>query len=35
MIFEFALTLKEAARETGVKRAMLDVAIDRGTLRAR
>jgi hypothetical protein len=32
--FRVALTLKEAARETGVKRAMLDVAIDRGTLRA-
>jgi excisionase family DNA binding protein len=32
--YRVALTLKEAARKTGVKRAMLDVAIDRGTLRA-
>ena len=32
--YRVALTLKEAARESGVKRALLDIAIDRGTLRA-
>jgi hypothetical protein len=31
--FRVALTLKEAARESGVKRALLDIAIARGTLR--
>jgi hypothetical protein len=32
--YRVALTLKEAARESGVKRALLDIAISRGTLRA-
>jgi excisionase family DNA binding protein len=32
--YRVALTLKEAARVSGVKRALLDIAIDRGTLRA-
>jgi hypothetical protein len=32
--YRIALTLKEAARESGIKRAMLDIAINRGTLRA-
>ncbi len=32
--FRVALTLKEAARESGVKRALLDIAIGRGILRA-
>jgi hypothetical protein len=32
--YRVALTLKEAARESGVKRALLDIAIDRGILRA-
>jgi excisionase family DNA binding protein len=32
--YRVALTLKEAARESGVKRTLLDIAIARGTLRA-
>ena len=32
--YRVALTLKEAARESGVKRSLLDIAISRGTLRA-
>jgi hypothetical protein len=32
--YRVALTLKEAARESGVNRALLDVAVGRGTLRA-
>jgi hypothetical protein len=32
--YRVALTLKEAARESSIKRAMLDIAIDRGALRA-
>jgi hypothetical protein len=32
--YRVALTLKEAARESGVKRALLDIAIGHGTLRA-
>jgi excisionase family DNA binding protein len=32
--YRVALTLKEAARKSGVKRSLLDVAIARGTLRA-
>jgi hypothetical protein len=32
--YRVALTLKEAARVSGVNRALLDIAIDRGTLRA-
>ena len=32
--YRVALTLKEAARESGVKRSLLDIAIARGTLRA-
>jgi hypothetical protein len=32
--YRIALTLKEAARESGVKRSLLDIAISRGTLRA-
>jgi len=32
--YRVALTLKEAARESGIKRTLLDIAIARGTLRA-
>jgi hypothetical protein len=32
--YRVALTLKEAARESGVKRALLDIAVSRGALRA-
>ena len=32
--YRVALTLKEAARKSGVKRTLLDIAIARGTLRA-
>jgi hypothetical protein len=32
--YRVALTLKEAARESGVKRTLLDIAVGRGTLRA-
>jgi hypothetical protein len=32
--YRVALTLKEAARKSGVKRALLDIAISRGALRA-
>jgi hypothetical protein len=32
--YRVALTLKEAARESGINRALLDIAVSRGTLRA-
>ena len=32
--YRVALTIKEAARVSGVKRTLLDIAIARGTLRA-
>jgi hypothetical protein len=32
--YRVALTLKEAARESGIRRVLLDIAINRGTLRA-